>query len=97
MLFMKRSLLTFCCCLVMLGAGCVTQRPLPTSTTVQGPNNHVPLHGKFETLVEVDASYSNAFDPRDISVDVEFTSPSGIKKVCPAFLYSFSPAAGTPP
>ena len=78
----------------MLGAGCVTQSPSPPSITVQEPDNHVPLYGKFETLIAVDASYSNAFDPRDISVDVEFTSPSGGKKTCPAFLYSFAAKPG---
>lgn len=95
--------LLFCIAgLFLFAAGCrhaeFDQIPPPSrdSIPILAANDRVEQFAKFEVIFSTPASYSNAFDPGDISVDAEFTSPSGIKKVCPAFLYSFSPAAGAP-
>ena len=37
----------------------------------------VALYEKFELAVDLDATYSNPFDPEQIDVWAEFTSPSG--------------------
>ncbi len=43
--------------------------------------------GKIEFTIRVDGKYENPFDPDEVEIGVELTSPSGKKIVQPAFLY----------
>ena len=76
-------------------ASCATPKTERPSVKESVSGNRILLYGKFETTLKVDAAYSNPFDPQDISVDVVFTSPTGVKKVCPAFLYSSASGSGS--
>lgn len=61
--------------------------------TVRGITRLVPLvdtvgqYEKFEAVIEVDADFSNPYDPAEIRLDVTFTSPAGEEKTVPAFYY----------
>lgn len=47
----------------------------------------VPLYGKLEATLDLDATYDNPFDARDIDVTATFTGPGGRAMVVPGFLY----------
>ena len=40
-------------------------------------SSQVGLYEKFELRIDLDAKYSNPFDPQQIDVQAEFISPSG--------------------
>jgi hypothetical protein len=45
----------------------------------------VPLYGKVELAVEIDATYENPFDPAELQLDAIFTGPSGKSQTVPGF------------
>ncbi len=53
------------------------------------------LYEKVELVADVDASFSNPYDPADIRVDGRFTSPSGAVIVVPGFYYRDYTQTGT--
>ncbi|MHC4518407.1 MAG: DUF5060 domain-containing protein, partial [Planctomycetota bacterium] len=50
-------------------------------------SSQVGLYEKFELRIDLDAKYSNPFDPQQIDVQAEFTSPSGHKWTIWGFYY----------
>ncbi len=50
----------------------------------------VPKFEKFELTVAIEAPYVNPFNPEEVDLAAEFTSPSGRTLVMPGFLYSAS-------
>src|ERR1041384_8084740 len=42
---------------------------------------------KFELTIDLDATFKNPYDPDEISLDGQFTSPSGQKITLPGFYY----------
>ena len=45
----------------------------------------VPQFGKFELTVDLGASYENPYDPEQVRLDAEFTSPTGKRSSVPGF------------
>ena len=44
------------------------------------PNsNEIGLYEKFELLIDMNATYTNPFDPDELDLSTEFTAPSGKK------------------
>src|SRR5579859_786423 len=56
--------------------------PIPTQPVEGGS---IPQYGLFETTLPITGSVSNAFDPNQIDVEVEFTAPNGGKITVPGF------------
>ncbi len=51
----------------------------PAISSVRSDSTHVGLYEKFELRIDLDATYSNPFDPEQIDLKAEFTAPSGRK------------------
>lgn len=89
---------------ILCFTGCVTVKSPPDSLApafkgiadIQVSPADVPRFGKFEIAAFISTAYSNPFDPREITLDAEFVSPSGEKRVCPGFLYAFARTEGAP-
>ena len=47
----------------------------------------IGLYKKFELTLGIRATYDNPYDPEDIDLTAEFTSPSGRRSVIPGFFY----------
>jgi hypothetical protein len=60
--------------------------PKITKVTTETPQ--VKKYDKFETTLSFTGSYTNPFDPNDITLDAQFTSPSGKQYTQPGFLYA---------
>ena len=60
------------------------RRPLAIGR-VEPSAAQVPQYGKLELKVEVAASYDNPFDPDQVRLDADFTSPSGKHVNVPGF------------
>lgn len=50
-------------------------------------SERVPVHEKLEIDLDLDASYDNPFDPRDIDILATFAGPGGHTLTVPGFLY----------
>ncbi len=48
----------------------------------------VGQYGKFEVAVQLDADFSNPYDPTDIRLDSRFTGPYGASVTVPGFYYA---------
>jgi len=46
-----------------------------------------PLYGRIEIVVDLHATYANAFDPSQITVDAQMTLPDGSNVTQPGFFY----------
>ena len=71
-------------------SACQTVAIAPPSIGITGvtpASNTVGQFDLFEASFDLDRTYSNPFDPDEISVDVTFTSPSNQVSVVPAFWY----------
>lgn len=55
--------------------------------SVTPPEASVGVYEKLELVADIDAIFSNPYDPADIRVDGRFTSPSGKAVVVPGFYY----------
>ena len=49
----------------------------PSILSVQSDSNTVALYEKFELRIDIKAKYANPFDPGEIDLWTEFSSPSG--------------------
>lgn len=49
--------------------------------------NQVPLYGRLEMDLDLDATYDNPFDPADVDVMATFTGPGGQTAEAPGFFY----------
>jgi len=63
-------------CLMM--ATPATAKP-PSILSVRTVSGEVALYEKFELRIDLEAAYTNPFDPQEIDLRAEFTSPSGKK------------------
>jgi hypothetical protein len=56
-------------------------------TAVIPLSESVGKYEKFEAVVDLDADFTNPYDPNDIRLDARFTSPSGKNVTIPGFYY----------
>jgi len=63
-----------------------SRRPLSITAVALDPPR-VPRYARLELAFQVGGSYDNPFDPREIDVAAEFTSPSGATLNIPAFFF----------
>jgi hypothetical protein len=49
----------------------------PSILSVRADSGKVGLYEKFELRIDLEAAYNNPFDPDQIDLIAEFTSPSG--------------------
>jgi len=63
-------------CLTMVTLA--TAKP-PTILSVRANSNQIGVYEKFELRIDLKAEYNNPFNPDEIDLQVEFTSPSGKK------------------
>ncbi len=71
----RRNLVT---ALLAVLAVCSSALGRPPSVLLVRPrSDHVGLYEKVELIIELDAQFGNPFDPDEIDVQVELTSPSG--------------------
>jgi len=45
----------------------------------------IPRYGKFEARIETDIQYKNPFDPKEVDLQVHFSTPTGATHTLPAF------------
>ncbi|MBL7185607.1 MAG: DUF5060 domain-containing protein [Phycisphaerae bacterium] len=69
---------------VCVGVMCLTMVTLaaakpPSILSVQSNSRQIGLYEKFELRIDLEAAYTNPFDPEEIDLTVEFTAPSGKK------------------
>jgi len=74
--------------IVLIGLICILTVNLaaaepPSISSVRADSRMVGLYEKFELRIDLNAAYNNPFDPDEIDLSTEFTSPSGKKwNVC---------------
>ncbi len=51
----------------------------PAFLSVRADSSQITLYEKFELRIDLEATYSNPFDPEQIDLQAEFTAPSGKK------------------
>ncbi|MBN2450961.1 MAG: DUF5060 domain-containing protein [Lentisphaeria bacterium] len=62
------------------------QRQAPTAIRAVSLNTaNVPSYGLLELRVDLDATYSNPFDPDDVRLDARITGPDGHELIVPGF------------
>jgi len=69
---------------VVLSTVCLNMAALavaepPKILSVRADSSQVGLYEKFELRIDLEATYSNPFDPEQIDLSAEFTAPSGKK------------------
>ena len=52
----------------------------PRILSVRAASGSVGLYEKFELSIDLEATYANPFDPEEVDLQAEFTSPSGKKQ-----------------
>src|ERR1700722_3541909 len=62
---------------LMLLAGCAGGFAQPVITAIRPNSDTIGLYDKFEAAFALKADYTNPFDPAQIDITAEFTSPSG--------------------
>lgn len=72
------------------------RQELKSSMTGQGPAkflevrpeaDRVPVFGRFELKIALQAEFANPFDPDDVSLEAHFVTPQGNEQVVPGFFY----------
>lgn len=89
---MRRSLFLGLMVVLMLAAGENRKGTALTSVahairSVTPLQESVGRYEKFELVVDLDAEFSNPYDPQDIWLDGTFISPSGVQMSVPGFYY----------
>ena len=74
----QHLVLLFVAVLCMTGTTIVRAEP-PSILSVRANSAAVGLYEKLELSVDLEATYTNPFDPNEIDLRAEFTSPSGRK------------------
>ena len=69
---------------VCVGVMCLTMVTLatakpPSILSVRSNSRQIGLYEKLELRIDLEATYTNPFDPEEIDLTVEFTAPSGDK------------------
>ncbi|MBM4047896.1 MAG: DUF5060 domain-containing protein, partial [Planctomycetes bacterium] len=65
----------------------MTSRGKPGILRVNAEPLSVPRFGKLELTIDLSASYDNPFDPEQVDLTADFTTPSGRKVTVPGFFY----------
>jgi len=65
----------------------MTSRGEPAIARVSPNTETVPRYGKFELTIDLAASYDNPFDPEQVDLTAEFTTPSRKKIAVSGFFY----------
>jgi hypothetical protein len=79
---------------VPLAAGFAQASTVRAVTAVTPVTESASLYNRFELLLELDADFSNPYDPDDIRVDAEFRAPDGALVTVPAFWHVDVAGAG---
>ncbi|MFC1604604.1 DUF5060 domain-containing protein [Planctomycetota bacterium] len=71
--------------IMLIGLICVVKVNIapaepPSILSVRADSRRVGLYEKFELRIDLKAAYNNPFDPDEIDLSAEFTSPSGKKQ-----------------
>lgn len=78
----------------------ITKTPAPQSATtlsITAPTGDAPAFSRLELTLTTDGVYANPFDPAQVDLWVQFTSPAGETQSVPAFWYQdFDPNSLTP-
>jgi len=74
-----RCLFLLCVGMICLGMGAVGTAKPPSILSVRADSRQVGLYEKFELRIDIDATFTNPFDPDEIDLRAEFTAPSGKK------------------
>jgi hypothetical protein len=75
----KRFPIVMTALVFVAAAGAVSAEP-PSISSVRADSRQVGLYEKFELRIDLKATYDNPFDPDQIDLSAEFTSPSGKKQ-----------------
>ena len=62
---------------VVLGSAAGAEAAAPRVLLVSPRTQSVGMYEKVELVIELEAEFRNPFDPEEIDLQVEFTSPSG--------------------
>ena len=74
-----RGLFLLCAGMICLGVGEAAMAKPPSILSVRAESRQVGLYEKFELRIDLDATFTNPFDPEQIDLMAEFTAPSGKK------------------
>lgn len=74
-----RGLFLLCAGMICLGVGEAAMAKPPSILSVRAESGQVGLYEKFELRIDLDATFTNPFDPEQIDLMAEFTAPSGKK------------------
>ncbi|MFH1717517.1 MAG: DUF5060 domain-containing protein, partial [Planctomycetota bacterium] len=74
-----RGLFLLCVGMICLGMGAVGTAKPPSILSVRADSRQVGLYEKLELRIDVDATFTNPFDPDEIDLRAELTAPSGKK------------------
>lgn len=91
-----RRLLCFTLIPLLLSQAAAVVEAAENGLTGQGPAKFVsvapgaaeiPAFSKFELTIDLQAEYTNPFDPADVALEARFITPAGQEHVVPGFLY----------
>ena len=68
----------------------------PAIRSVASLKKEVAFRSKYELAAEIDSFFDNPFDPDEIKVDAEISTPSGAVLNCPMFFYRDFDDSGNP-
>ncbi len=71
------TLMLFTMPAVVLGLAAAADAAPPSVLLVRPRTESVGMYEKVELIIELEAEFSNPFDPEEIDLQVEFTAPSG--------------------
>ncbi|MEA3226177.1 MAG: DUF5060 domain-containing protein, partial [Planctomycetota bacterium] len=80
-----RRLLMVCVSVMCAGTARSAIAKPPSILSVRSNSRQIGLYEKLELRIDLEATYANPFDPDQIDLTVEFTAPSGRKRVIYGF------------
>ncbi len=66
---------------------CLTGKGPAKILAVRPNTTEPPVFSKFELAIDLEAEYTNPFDPADVALEAHFITPAGREQVVPGFLY----------
>lgn len=81
-----------CVALSLMAATAIAQAPIGDNRplSIQGVtpiSTNIPRYGRAEFRIDLQGTYTNAFDPDEIEVNGQFTAPDGTTVTVPAFYF----------
>jgi hypothetical protein len=67
-------------CIIIIAFAAEAEAQPPSIVSVRPNSNKIGLYEKFELYIDIRADYTNPFNPDEIDITAEFTSPSGRKQ-----------------